>query len=269
VHTLSKGNPLLTTKPIPAFFKVLLQTLLFNPTHLVPFSQIRSQAFAQAWQILGSTNKPEGPLKNIVSYFASATGIVLDLGPGDGRQTINYSNPGIKAIYGAEPCKELHAGLRKSAEEAGLGSRYRILDCGAQRESLYPALREVGLLGGKVEGLFDSIICSKVLCSVPNQEATVAALYDVLKPGGKMIVCEHIKNPWRSPKGSLVARGIQQLFMAQGWSYFLGGCHLTRETGEVMKRAADRDGGWKKVDLEYVVTWGAIPFVLGVLVKKG
>jgi 2-polyprenyl-3-methyl-5-hydroxy-6-metoxy-1,4-benzoquinol methylase len=165
---------------------------------------------------------------------------------------------------------ELHAELRIAAEKAGLGQKLHILNCGAQRETLVRKLQEVGLLGErKVEGVFDTIVCSKVLCSVPNQKDTVAGLYALLKPGGRMIVCEHVRNPWRTPKGSLIARAIQELFMLQGWSWFLSGCQLTRNTDEVVKAAADGDGGWGKVDLEYVVQWGTIPFVLGELVKKG
>jgi SAM-dependent methyltransferase len=253
-----------------AFIKVVLSTILFNPTALFPFSKVRSRAFAETWMLLGSSNGSVGPLKNIVPLFNSASGIVLDIGPGDGRQLVNYTNPGIKALYGAEPCVELHPGLQIAAKKAGLGDKLTILNCGAQRKTLVPKLQEVGLLRkDKVEGVFDTVVCSKVLCSVPNQRDTVAGLYALLKPGGRLIVCEHVRNPWRTPKGSVVARAIQELIMMQGWSWFLSGCQLTRNTDEVVKGVADADGGWGKVDLEYVVLWGTIPYVLGELVKKG
>jgi hypothetical protein len=84
-----------------AVLKILLSTLLFNPTALSPFSKLRSRAFAETWMLLGSSNGSVGPLKNIVSLFNFASGIVLDIGPGDGRQLVNYTNPGIKALYGA------------------------------------------------------------------------------------------------------------------------------------------------------------------------
>jgi SAM-dependent methyltransferase len=196
-----------------------------------------------------------------------ADGVILDLGPGDGRQMAYYTNPSIQAIYGPEPCKELHSGLNAMVSKIGMNEKYHILDCGAERSSLIPRLGEAGLLEEKKEGIFDTIISSKVLCSVPDLEDTVANLYSLLKPGGKLIICEHIRNKWGSRKGSLLARGIQEFFMLQGWTFFLGGCHLTRKTDEVVKEVARKDGGWKSVDLEYVVQWGAIPFVLGVLVK--
>jgi SAM-dependent methyltransferase len=215
---------------------------------------------------LGSSDASVGPLKNIVPLLGSAAGVVLDVGPGDGRQLKLYTNPGMEIIYGAEPCDVLHPALVEAAEKAGLGGKYRILTCGGERKSLYPKLKELEVL--KDGPIFDTIVCSRVLCSVPYLEDTVAGLYDLLKPGGRFIICEHVKNPWRTRKGSLIARLIQLLFTLQGWTFFLGGCHLGRKTGEVVKAAANKDGGWRKVDLEVVVAWGAIPFILGELVKK-
>jgi SAM-dependent methyltransferase len=215
---------------------------------------------------LGSSDASVGPLRNIVPLLGSATGVVLDVGPGDGRQLKLYTNPRMEIIYGAEPCDVLHSALREAAKKAGLGDKYLILACGGERKNLYPKLKELEILkGGPV---FDTIVCSKVLCSVPYLEDTVAGLYDLLKPGGRFIICEHVKNPWRTRKGSSIARLIQLLFTIQGWAFFLGGCHLGRNTDEIVKAAANKDGGWSKVDLEAVVSWGTIPFVLGELVKK-
>jgi SAM-dependent methyltransferase len=215
---------------------------------------------------LGSSDASVGPLKNIIPLLGSATGVVLDVGPGDGRQLKLYTSPVMKIIYGAEPCEILHPALKEAAEKAGLGGKYRILTCGGQRQSLYPKLRELGIM--KEGPVFDTIVCSKVLCSVPCPEDTVAGLYDLLKPGGKFIICEHVKNPWRTRKGSVIARLIQLLYTLHGWTFFLGGCHLGRNTDEIVKAAANKDGGWDKVDLENAVAWGTIPYVLGELVKK-
>lgn len=163
----------------------------------------------------------------------------------------------------------MHAPLQLTAEKLGLGSKLHILNCGAQTQRLLPKLQEMGLLHDNTpDCVFDTIVCSKVLCSVPDQTETIKTLYALLKPGGRLIVCEHVKNPWQSPKGSIIARGVQEFFMLQGWTWFLGGCHLTRNTDDVLKAVADPYGGWEKMDLEYVVQWGSIPFVLGELVKK-
>lgn len=253
-----------------AFFKVALRTILYAPSELLNFKTLAGKAFGETWLALGSSDASIGPLKNFVPLLASATGFVLDVGPGDGRQLKLYTNPDMQIIYAAEPCEVLHGDLKIAAEKAGLGGKYRVLACGGEKQTLVPMLREVGVLKGQnVEGVFDTIVCSKVLCSVPRLEETVAGLYDLLKPGGRLLVCEHVKNPWRTPKGSVIGRGIQIFFTLAGWTFFLGGCHLNRNTDVVLKLAAEQDGGWAKVDLEKVVAWGTIPFVLGEFVKKG
>lgn len=178
------------------------------------------------------------------------------------------SNPKVKVIYGAEPCEGLHEALKVAAEKAGIGKKYHVMDCGGQRDSLYPQLKRAGLLGAQTEGVFDTIISSKVLCCVPHLEDSVAALYDILKPGGRIIVCEHVANPWRTRKGSLIARLIQVFMMLIGWSFFLGGCNLNTKTTELLRAAADKDGGWEKEDLETLKQWGTLPFIVGELVKK-
>lgn len=235
---------------------------------LFPYSKVRSKAFADTWLALGGSDPRQGPLKNILPLFASADGVVLDIGPGDGRQMKFYTPSKIKVAYGPEPCRELHSQLKATVAENDMAGKYKILDCGAERASLNLKLKEVGLLGKKEEGVFDTIISSKVLCSVPHLEDTVENLYSLLKPGGRLIFCEHHRNNWGTRKGSLFARAIQEFFMLQGWTFLLGGCHLTRKTDEVLKEVAKKDGGWKSMDLEYVAQWGAIPFVLGVLTKK-
>ena len=126
-------------------------------------------------------------------------------------------------------------------------------------------MKKVGL---DSEGVFDSIVCTRVLCSVPRPEETIGGLYRLLKPGGKMLVCEHVVNPWTTRKGSKLARAIQGLYTILGWSFFMGDCHMNRDTGKILKEAASADGGWESVDLESDFEWTTLPYVSGVLVKK-
>ena len=41
---------------------------------------------------------------------------------------------------------------------------------------------------------FDTVLIIQVFCCVPSPKETVAALYRLLKPGGQMIVYEHVKS---------------------------------------------------------------------------
>lgn len=187
----------------------------------------------------------------------------------------------IKKVYGAEPCLGLHKDLRAAALREGLESKYNIMSCSAAASELVPALEKENVLSADKDtdptslrslretgGVFDTIICIRVLCSVPDLERTVSELYALLKPGGKMLVTEHVVNPWRSSKGSIIARFLQSLYHVFGWSWFLGDCCLTRDTGDVLRRVADGDGGWESFELEG--SFGRVPlsYVSGVLVKR-
>jgi hypothetical protein len=99
-------------------------------------------------------------------------------------------------------------------------------------------------------------------------ERTVDELYGLLKPGGKLLVTEHVVNAWRTAKGSFLARVVQGVYQVFGWSFFIGDCALDRDTEGVLLRAARSDGGWEVVDLERSFAWSVMPYLSGTLVKK-
>ncbi|ODH19773.1 hypothetical protein ACO22_06098 [Paracoccidioides brasiliensis] len=226
----------------------------------------------------------------IPPLLAQADGVVLDIGPGTGSQTPFFNNPNLIRMYGAEPCHGLHGDLTAKVESCGLGGKYQILPCGAERTALFPALGREGLLAetetdvvsGKVRcpvqgrGIFDTIVCVRVLCSVPDQRETMRGLYDLLKPGGKLLVCEHVVNPWslrcggKGRRGNFFSRFMQVVYMLCGWKFFLGNCHLNRDTARVLMEVAEEagEGGWEKVDIQKWFEWSTLPYVVGTLVKR-
>jgi len=106
-----------------------------------------------------------------------------------------FSPSNVGKIYGCEPVHSLHPALQSSAEAVGLGGKLEVLGCGAQERSLIPELSRQGLLSlkkkGESEGVFDTIVAVRSLCSVPELEGTLEMLYGLLKPGGKFLVWEH------------------------------------------------------------------------------
>ncbi|KAJ8065794.1 hypothetical protein OCU04_006457 [Sclerotinia nivalis] len=255
------------------FLLVLFRTLLHNPFHIRPLSNIASQSFGEAWAALDEGDPYSGPLANILPVLSTASGTILEVGPGSGDQVRFLTNENVEMVYGVEPCEVLHGPLEKAVREAGLQGKYKILGCGAERESLSEELRNVGLLkddkkGGILWEVFDTITVIRVLCSVNNPIDTIDFLYKLLKPGGRLIVCEHVENPWWQGTGSLVARCTQILCQLGGWSFFMGNCHLDRRTDEYLKAAGEQYGGWEKVELKTVGEFAVIPFVFGELVKR-
>ncbi|KAL4913855.1 S-adenosyl-L-methionine-dependent methyltransferase [Aspergillus aurantiobrunneus] len=286
---------------IDANVKAILCGQILAP--LLNSQQLRDEAFGKFWIAFSSNRVQDSPpdsqdaaastsatptaLKDtkvqsstdlIPPILAQASGVVLDVGPGTGTQMPLLKRPGIKAIYGAEPCAGLHGELRKRAADEGLGGKYTILPCSVVQRELEGELEKVGLLdsttttirarGGAV-GVFDTIVTVRVLCSVPEFERTVEELYALLKPGGKMLVVEHVVNPWRTAKGSILARVLQGVYHLFGWRWVMGDCCLNRDTEGVLKRVAAGDGGWESADVERWFESTCMAYIAGVFVKKG
>jgi len=191
------------------------------------------------WLVVGKKFSKDTP-EAVDRMLATARGVILDVGPGAGDQLFRFSHPeNINMIYGAEPGIDLHAALRRNAEKAKLGEKYKILTCGAEQESLVPALGKERLVGKETslaDGVFDEIVCIRVLCGVPKLKETIHNLYRCLKPGGRLVVFEHVINDdYKS--GSVVSKLFQHLYMALGWPFWAGGCELTRDTTAVLNES--------------------------------
>ncbi|KAF2446748.1 hypothetical protein P171DRAFT_408885 [Karstenula rhodostoma CBS 690.94] len=261
---------LLLATGIYHFIMTVLETIFLDrqPAKVLNLTQIRYKVFARLWTYNGAAMSQEmpGPLGALVS---SCRGRVLDVGPGS-RELLGRFNPeGITAMYGAEPAVDLHEGLLNNARKTGFGEKYHALLCGGEPESLIPALHKSGVLassgtGGMAEdGIFDEICCLRVLCGVPRPRETIKGLYILLKPRGRMVICEHVVNPWRT-EGSITARAIQFVYEVLGWSFFLGGCGMQRHTREYLREA----GEWETFELQYVQPKNVVPYVVGELIKK-
>ena len=239
-----------------------------SPSKLFNLTAVRFRSFARLWTKNGEAMSVEmpGPLNELLSQ---CQGVVLDIGPGSGEILPRFDPSRISAMYGAEPAEDLHRGLLENARKTGFGEKYHALLCGGEPESLIPALHKSGILkvsgtGGTAEdGVFDEICCVRVLCGVPHPRETIKGLYSLLKPGGRMIICEHVVNPWRT-EGRPAARLMQFVFTVLGWPFFMGGCELQRHTPEFLKEA----GEWEQFSLEYVGPGDVIPFIVGELRKK-
>ncbi|KAF2639128.1 hypothetical protein P280DRAFT_519332 [Massarina eburnea CBS 473.64] len=267
--TLLRPGLLLVTA-IYHFIMTLLEVIFIdrNPKSLFAFTKFRHRAFARLWTYNGAAMSLQ-MAGSCFEMMQKTSGIVLDIGPGSGELVGRFDSSKITAIYGAEPAVDLHPGLLEKAQKAGFGDKYHALLCGAEPESLIPALHKSGILtvsgtGGTAEsGIFDEICCLRVLCGVPHPKETIKGLYALLKPGGRMLICEHVVNPWRE-EGSVKARIMQAVFTVLGWPFFMGGCSLQRHTLEFLREA----GEWEKFELEYAVEKDVVPFVVGELIKK-
>ncbi|KAH8901595.1 hypothetical protein GQ53DRAFT_815054 [Thozetella sp. PMI_491] len=233
------------------------------------FSSFRHRAFSRLWAVLGGLMSKELH-GDTADRLKSASGMILDVGPGTGEIINRLNSDLITKAYGVEPAVDMHPALLKNIQECGLDGKYEILACGAEPQSLIPELERRGLLKSQsreTEGIFDAILCIRVLCGIPKQQETINELYRLLKPDGRLIFYEHIANPWPGRGASIVGYILQKFWLAAGWNLMMGGCELNRDTVSALKKAPAGHGMWKKTDIVYWDTWNAVPFVVGEMVK--
>ena len=119
--------------------------------------------------------------------MSSAYGVIVELGPGSGNQLPRMDISKVEKVYGVEPVASLHAALRLSIKENKMNDIYQIVPCSVEDET---QMERYGIAPGTI----DTIISIQVLCSVPHPQATMKSLYNLLKPGGQLIIYEHVQN---------------------------------------------------------------------------
>ena len=82
---------------------------------------------------------------------------------------------------------DLHDALRATIKGSGLSDIYSIVPCGIED---IDTLRKYGI----EPEIADTVMVVQVLCCVPRPAEVAKGLYRLLKPGGQMIVYEHVKS---------------------------------------------------------------------------
>jgi ubiquinone/menaquinone biosynthesis C-methylase UbiE len=144
----------------------------------------------------------------------TARGLVLEVGVGSGLN-LPFYGPAVARVFGLDPFPEL---LRLASKRSA--------------DTVVP----VSLLRGSAEHLpfadavFDTIVMTWTLCSIPNPIAALTEMRRVLRPGGRLIFVEHGLSP-----EIRTARWQQRL--TPYWKRISGGCHLDRETDDLIRAA--------------------------------
>ena len=120
------------------------------------------------------------------------------------RQSAKNAAPAqglISKIYGIEPNPQSYTALRQRVKEIGLDDVYEVVPVGIED------ITDPKAWDGRIEpGSVDCIVSVLCLCSIPDQEKNVRHLYDLLKPGGRWYVYEHVK----ATRGGLPMRLYQR-----------------------------------------------------------
>lgn len=133
-----------------------------------------------------------------------AEGDVLEIAAGTARNLEHYPD-GVR-VTGVELSPEMAELGRKHAEEIN---------------------REMDMRVGDAENLdfpdesFDTVVCTYGLCTIPDDRAAVREAKRVLRPGGRILLAEHVRSP------NPVVRTVQRLI--DPLAHRVGGDHLLRE----------------------------------------
>jgi len=144
-----------------------------------------------------------------------AEGRVLELGIGMGLNLALYDADKVESVTGVDPAAELRAIAQAAPRDPRLA---------------------VHIEPGTAEALpfddasFDCVVCTFTLCSVCDPGLALAQARRVLRPGGRLLYCEHGLSPEAD-----VARWQRRIEPI--WKRIAGGCHLTRGVTSVIEAA--------------------------------
>lgn len=144
-----------------------------------------------------------------------ASGITLEIGIGTGLNLAYYQRDKITKLYGLDPELQMHRRAIQRQQEADI---------------------DVELLGLPAEQIplddasCDTVLTTFTLCTIPDVEKALEEMRRVLKPGGKLLFCEHGK----APDANVLSwqNRIQPL-----WKKLAGGCHLNRDIPDLLTDA--------------------------------
>jgi len=146
-----------------------------------------------------------------------ASGVVLEIGAGGGRNFALYDREKVSRLIALEPEAAM---IRRGRERVPDGLSVEWLERGAEAAGLAPAS-------------VDTIVTTYTLCTIPDAVGALAVLRPALKPGGKLLFCEH----GLAPDADAVKwqKRIEPI-----WRPIAGGCHLTRDVEAMLA-----SGGWR------------------------
>jgi ubiquinone/menaquinone biosynthesis C-methylase UbiE len=192
-----------------------MSTPLVHPSRPVPPQHESSRLFARAFAAL--YDRVMRPAENAgmrarrQALVAQARGRTLEVGAGTGLNLPLYP-AGLELVL-TEPDPDLGKRLRDRA-----AGRHPVI--AAHAEALPFA-----------DASFDCAVATLVFCTVPDPRLALAELRRVLRPGGELLVLEHV----RAPEGTRRARWQDRL--ERPWRTLACGCHCNRDTLAVIEAA--------------------------------
>lgn len=171
---------------------------------------IRSRLFARYYERSMKATEQAGLAAMRASLLGEARGDVVEIGAGTGLNLPHYG-AGVRSLTLTEPDPSM---------------RRRLVPAVADRAAVVDAPAEALPLDDQSA---DVVVSTLVLCGVDEPAAALAEIRRVLRPGGTLLVLEHV----RATDPDLARRQdrldwLQRMF---------AGCHCNRDTGSALDAA--------------------------------
>lgn len=150
--------------------------------------------------------------------LSTLSGNILEVGSGTGINFPIY--PKGCSVLASEPSAPMLRFAERRLHSMDVLAEIRVIQAGvgsAELETQVPA------------GGFDAIVCTLVLCTIPDPVAAVRSFKRWLRPGGRLIVLEHV-HAHNQPRRMLHA------LLNPAWKVLAEGCNLTRDTSVLLKQ---------------------------------
>ncbi len=144
-----------------------------------------------------------------------ASGDVLEIGFGSGLNLPHYDQQKVRKLWGLEPSER----IRRLAA-------HRIAESKIDIELIDLPGEEIPLEKDSV----DTVLVTYTLCTIPDVHAALEGIRRVLKPGGKLLFCEHGKAPDADVR-------VWQDRLNPGWRKIAGGCNMNRDIPALIEAA--------------------------------
>ena len=179
-------------------------------------------------------------LKQRQKVIPLAQGRVLEIGIGSGLNIPYYDAQRVEQLWGLDPSAEMWAIAQKNAAEHHLAAEF----IQSKAESIPLQSRSA-----------DTVVMTYTLCTIPEVAPALEEVRRVLRPGGRLLFCEHGLAPDEN-----VRRWQNRLNPI--WSTMAGGCNLNRPIAALLEEAGFRSAdlqtmyipGWKPACFNY---WGS------------